>query len=483
MKSRFYSLCSLSTMLALLSLIAGCSSGGDDSASNDGEMNSMTLTGRYVSSAQPSAPFKASQSSVTLTHAYAIALYDDRIGMDDAIEVNISEDGSFAIEVAPEYDWVLLQQFSNGRTSLLSIPVVDSNESLLSAPTSKISSTTFDYGDVESSATDGESESSQNSHDVANLTSYSLEDLTILAKNDDYLKAIRNLFRYNIGKDANHSVGEEISMVSVNSVALNGDSFVRSDVFRGYQIDLYFGSALKVAKSYEKICSNEANLTVVPPGAIGTSTTTFTPEAPFGGFMHRDVNPEQGCTSSDGFMTLSADGGIGLFFGETTEQLAQSVPIAKGDFNVLLDGEQMAFFDLAYGVPVTADKHLKAIIPSVKLNLDDNQSVTDISVQWSSYDENSKSYQAVDKSLLPELLKNNYVGVALVDESSEAPYLADGTPTCTFDDTFSTISCAFNEKSYYHPDLNVSARDVSLVSISYKHGALNYRFNFYVNPF
>ena len=438
-------LASLSTLLFL-----GCSSDStNDDSTND---KSITLSGTFDSSyafyKSPSwyrsllTPAYAAESFNKIKKAIAVPIHEgSEILMHQAKTLDINEDGSFSASLETNYSWVILLQRMDGNFDFVSIPVGDgsSDETLVNIPVNAAESD-LNLGTITRDSGSREARSSKSTKDLAKNFSFSSADLDFLADMDNAFKAVANNYRNNFGKSQDLSIQEKINIFISSTDLLNTQTAVRSDIYDGFSMIFNAQKNHPLAKAYNDICHGDKTVALKFPTTtftLSTSTKNFTGSIESSGTAMNITSPSgSGDTmcqenTSQGIIDIgyatSHGGSVGIFSGGGPSYLAQNAGLPYGLFDLQLNNQSVAKFNLDYNLPVTADKHLKVPIASFKLHADSNDKVDYIDVQWYLYNEVAQDYKPV---VLKDL--QQYIGEMhtltwndAAQKSSECPFNSD----------------------------------------------------------
>jgi len=458
---------SLAAVLVMSTLFMGCSKDDDKNES----ANSILLSGVFGEVSGQQGAQRASALGEDIKNAIAIPIASDRIMMEEAVPLDIKEDGSFTAAVTEEYGWVVLLENANGEYKFLSLPLsADSNETLITFfPKSDL-----DFGTVEYKSVTDEADSENNVSEMADKFIFTMDQLTDISAADDVFKAVANSYRNNYKKDMSEQVSDIMHVVSVATDGLNTDSFVKADTYTGFMMDFEFGSQTQLASAGEKICANDLKVGLKFPSdsdKLYTSTKEYT-----GSLMSSDMEFDtafdpsvNACTEpTHDFVISYGPGSVGFFRGEDRSMLAQNTTLPNGLFALQLqDGVEntsVAQFELDYNLPINADGKLLLPVPAFKIKLNNDGTVEGCDVAWYLYNEGAQQYYPIrDFSTFTSMLH---------DINSASNWIGDSTNQ----EFRSTFSSDYRHLKFSKQDISWEVVNDLRVGIQYDVGNTHVRF-------
>ncbi len=408
----------------------GC--GGSKSSSGSSEVAKLVLTGKigssYVIAAAPSnildrfcsifQPQKAwaSYSNGAINKVIAMPYEGGYLGEYTILEsklVDINLDGTFSLSLEKDRNWVLILVDSNatGREKFVGYVAMkmNANDSALLAPVSSATASSLDIGTINQSATDTSLALTEN---TLTTTAFSLSQsqLLDLAKNDDLLKIVKNLYfnyqggiYWNLRPDYNwsgdYSTISGTGFPNPSTFTFSGGySFQLDSNFTGITIQQFIGPPTGTPK---------ALLELYPPASV---------EAKDSGFIYNVSTPISNLNNTTGGPTAGGEWEAwanDFFAGERYGNISYSIGSLTGTipsgfwkFGVTNTGTatllSSAEFDVAVASPISGTT-IKGFVPSIKLNVDGSKIITSVDIKW--YYWNGSSYSEVtDTSALKSLV-------------------------------------------------------------------------------
>ena len=379
--------------------LSGC--GGDSSSdtTTDSNLDNTKLSGNLGTSyAFYKAPWYRSLFATPayaagfgqVKKAVAIPLADGYVLMENAKEVTINSDGTFSVALdrqvtdpdngqKVDLNWIIILEKTDGTYNFLSIPNNDGSDSLVNLPIAKTTAD-IDLGDIDNSSDEGRS--SKKLDDIASKVTYDINQLTVLSKTDDVVKAVINQYRNNLGKDENEIITVRLTVIGEGNFTKMATEYSKASTYRGYTINIQAGSATVLQQNKDAICDNSKQIEIdLPTGKsisfVGDSTYTSLVSA--GGSWNG--------TSCSGGNTLfqeqtNDDGSLSLNFGGGYT-VVNSTTVPKGDWTLKFDGQELGKYDLSYSLPAE-NGTMKLPVPAVKLDLDpnDNNKTKGFYIKW-----------------------------------------------------------------------------------------------------
>jgi len=406
----------------------GCGGGGG-SSSGSSSVAKLVLTGKigagYQASYTPPERFFDRFIPSFVNNAMAIAgiTVDKIIAMPydsgylgeycilEAKEAVINSlDGTFSLSLEKNRNWllILVNTAAIGRDKFVGYIALkmDADNSMLLTPVSSATTSTLDLGTIDQSA-DPDVAMTQ---DVVTTTAFSLNQsqLLDLAKNDDLLKIVKNLyFNYQSGIYWNlrpdYNWGGDYS--AINGTFSNPSAFTFSGGY-SFQLDSNFHGITVQQFIGPPTGSPKALLEVYPPSSV---------EAKDSGFIYDASTPISNLNNTTGGLTQSGDweAWSGNFFaGERYGNISYSLTAFTGTIpagfwklgitstpsTALANAE----FDVAVASPISGTV-IKGFVPSIKVNVDGSKRITSVDIKW--YVWNGATYEEViDQNALKSLV-------------------------------------------------------------------------------
>ena len=412
----------------------GCG-GSSSSSSGSSEVAKLALTGTIegysiIQTEAPSTTLDRFCSIFEPTKLYAITGDVDKIiampyeggylGEYTILESKsfpINLDGTFSLSLEKNRNWVLILVNSTltGRDKFVGYVAMktDANESTLLAPVSSATASSLDIGTVSQSITDSTLALTEN---ALTTTAFSLSQsqLLDLAKNDDLLKIVKNLyFNYNNGVYWNlrpdYNWSGDYSAISgtgfpdpATYIFSGGYAFQLDGNFTGVTVQQLIGPPTGTPK---------ALLELYPPSAVESKNNGFiyntsipisnatvrndTAQITAGGYWE---------TSGSEFFANNAYGNISYSFSSFTGTIPTgfwTMGITSTPSTLLTSAE----FDVAVASPISGTV-IKGFVPSIRVNVDGSKRITSVDVKWYSW--NGSSYQEVTDSKALESLAGSF---------------------------------------------------------------------------
>jgi len=500
----------LSGLTALfLATLVGCSN-GDNSSDTNTSTDSIKVSGNlgegyafyrrhWYSSLFFTKAFASEFGKIE--KALAIPIVDASADLDDAKEITINPDGSFSVSLeksleweedgetmTKKIDWVILFQKTDGSISFLSIPKDDATDTLINLPISQ-ALTDINVGYVNNNKDEGES-----TLHLSNLTknvNYSLSELNTIASVDDILKSVSNDYLNNYGKPNDETLHEVVHVVTSGDYSTIGTQFTKADQWEGYAFHFYGEKNSLLAQHFEDLCKTDGYLKLIPPAGatLQVGDTTYSADNPFtseGGSIESLEGGEEECEGGITYFRKEADGSVmvNIITGDNSSSLITTKPIPPGFFQLQLNGNTIGKFALSYNLPISDDQHLKTPIPAIKLDLDENNKIKGIYVQWYIYNPSTQSYETTDLSKVNSITDNYSIHLDDFDGTDERnDQLEIRCDNISLDTTYVPLSkCEFYPQTgiYYNYDGNdqYNADDINVV---YNLGNTEFRYTYRYN--
>ncbi len=394
----------------------GC--GGSKSSSGSSSVARLVLTGKigssYIIAAAPSnildrfcsifQPQKAwaAYSDGTVDKVIAMPYDSGYLGeycLLEAKEAVINPaDGTFSLSLEKDRNWVLILVDSSltGREKFVGYIAlkVDATDSMLLAPVSSATASTLDLGTIDQSA-DTYVALTQ---DVVTTTAFSLSQnqLLDLARNDDLLKIVKNLY-FNYQGGIYWNLRPDYKW-SGDYSAISGTGFPNpsTHIFDGgyaFQLDSNFHGVTVQQFIGPPSGTFKALLELYPPstvdglaGGFGGGGAIYDASTPI---SNANVNlATAGPTASGEWEAWSNDffaGERGSDISYSTTSLTGTVPIGLWKFGMTNTTTSAllasAEFDVAVASPISGTI-IKGFVPSIKVNVDGSNKIISVDIKW-----------------------------------------------------------------------------------------------------
>ena len=505
-KTKWLIVVSVIFVIAYIINYVGC--GGKGGSSGGSSVPKLTLTGKIGSGYQayfnpPLRPFdRFLPSFMNYAYAYGTGTVVDKIiaikcvmgspqGMQDAKEVTISSaDGSFNISLEKNTDWILMLVNSAAVGDAKFVGYVALNDgsgnNLLQFPVQNVSNSSLDLGNLDQSVTETDTALSDNSAITASTFAMNVNQLTALARNDDFFKFVKNFyFNYN------YSTG--IYWIMRPNFSWEGDYFTLTDTptapaytYNSYQLLL---SSNSTEYNMDNVC-----------GTNGITKTIFALHPPLGsevpktdGTITYTYGTRPLSNTSIATYTVGADGrrqsgpNSDMGVGENTPPspilafqiglLSGTIPAGLWSWVITNTGTGIGAlqgqYDVAVGSPITGSGMVKGFVPVLKVNLDNdtNRRITSVDIMWFMLNATEDGYDLVtDISVLKYLMElaslgfcnyNNFTGPKVSELISFNP---------------STQTRFIPSKVWYYNKPGIGIEDAQEISWSYTSGGVGFFF-------
>ncbi|MBI5778946.1 MAG: hypothetical protein HZA49_05765 [Planctomycetes bacterium] len=408
----------------------GC--GGSSSSSGSSSVAKLTLSGKigtsYIVAAAPSnildrfctifQPQKAwaAYSDGTVDKVIAMPYDSGYLGeycLQGIKEAVINVDGTFNLSLEKDRNWLLILVDSSvtGREKFVGYVALKMNttDSMLLAPVSSATASSLDLGTIEQSITDSDVALTEN---TVTTTAFSLSQsqLLDLAKNDDLLKIVKNLYfnyqggvYWNLRPDYNwsgdYSAISGTGFPNPSTFTFSGGyNFQLDSNFMGITVQQFIGPPTGTPK---------ALLELYPPASV---------EAKDSGFIYDTSTPISNLNNTTGGPTVGGEWEAwanDFFAGErygnisySTGSLTGTIPVGFWKFGVTNTGTSTllssAEFDVAVASPISGTV-IKGFVPSIKVNVDGSKRITSVDVKWYAWD-GAAYVEVTDTSALKSLV-------------------------------------------------------------------------------
>jgi hypothetical protein len=335
------------------------------------------------------------------------------------------ENGKFIITLSGSIsadDWVLLlvnSDADNRADTIVSyVSISDLNERLLQFPIKKMSGT-IELGNIQvDDDSDDESTADTGLDELATACSLSYGQLRQMAKTDDLVKSIRNLY-CNATFDNSGNVSSYYQPVLQhrwlqNILTAENQFSTHEDHYQGYGLEIYFDSD-DISWS-DLIDPSIDAVNLFPPTDISivdfysqSSSLDYGVDVPIPSDGPFNPNLDSAYDNDLGFCAFkNVHNLIRLQYASTPVHTWSGFEgiIPEGDW-LLTDSEQnetFANFDFSFESPFNDDGTSKIYIPSLKITTGGDDKISVISVRWLLYDQTTETYEVVtDTDILMDL--------------------------------------------------------------------------------
>ncbi len=333
----------------------------------------------------------------------------------------------------------------------------------------------IDLGTLTSNGT----ETSSTNTAATNATKFGFTEAQLLAmaKTDDTLKVIKNVFgNFNESTGLYTTIKPFYLWKYSNAIGVIKDTYSTPATtvanFAGY---LYYFNSSNTAINYSQVCANTQALAVYPPSTVTnmSQTVTFNATTPL-----TSAGSSNG-TGSDycgiGHIYLRDDTGkygsganFQFNFGISGEYLKP--PIPSGNWILKAGSTTIATFDGQLGSPFVASDTTKPIIliPAMKAT-SSGSNISSVNIRWYQRNATSGAYDEVTDSALLKQMKSVFVEMSQYTGGtySEMRNFDEGTTDFTF--TPSTYSWRF-------PSLGSGGKAANDIALGYQLNGISYRF-------
>lgn len=402
-------------------------------------------------------------------------------------EIPINLDRTFTMSLEKDMNWLLILVDTNqtGRANQFIGYVAlnaGSGESLLQLPVSNVTADSLDLGNLVS-ATD--MAVADNAAITATTFSLTEQQLTTLAKGDDMLKIVKNLFvNYDSATGIYYLLRPQYEWRgSYASLSLGAYTTATDYAYHHYLLMLETNDPSLTLNNListngvapAKVCQ------MTPPSNVPTvdNITVYSTTNPIsnGYAVAADLIPN---TNGPGSMlqypsTLrdfrAQQSGANMLFDLGSANLSGTAP--AGIWNWTVNGAPAGQFDIAITLPITGDKQVKGFVPAIKVNtanVGGFEKITNIQIKWYVYDDGAAGYVDADSAVLKYLTQSFMM--LLSNGSSTTPRFEDfsNLPLST-----SMVTPALANGWYLGtgPDVTLEARRIGF---GYKSGGVEYFF-------
>ncbi len=447
--------------LSILALVFVLSCGGGGSSSTPTSSgNTVTISGNVGSSytvvSEPSlldrffallSSDRAIAAGPQVDKVWGLPTVDGEVSPESfqyKVEIPINSDGTFSVDlpksvsvdmdgstVTLDLDWILLLINSQATTKqdmiVGYIALSDLSDSLLWMPISSASAN-IDLGTL--SQVGNEARSTTTLSDAASAFTFSLDQLRQIAKTDDVLKNIKNVFaNYDQSTGKYWLLEPYFGWSDVPSSIKNQWSDPANLQFYGYAF--YMPTNNTSNPTFTEICNGTKTLKLYPPAAVHLldNSATFDANNPIytesgqidqrqdgsqecgGTYFYLRDDTQNSQAQMNWYMYNFIVGDDNLLAPDT-----QTQPIPSGYWTLKLDdGTQettVATFDLAVASPFDSSGNPVIFMPSLNVTVDANDNITSIQLKFYTYDSQNNSWvEVTDSQVLEQMLTAIWVGI------------------------------------------------------------------------
>ena len=397
-------------------------------------------------------------------------------------EIPINPDRTFTMSLEKDTNWllILVDTTQIGRANqFISYVALNagSGESLLQLPVSSVPADSLDLGSLVQTA---DMAVADNAAITATAFSLTEQQLTTLAKGDDMLKIVKNLF-------VNYDSAAGIYYLLRPQYEWRGDYDALSlDAYTTATDYAYHHYLLMLDTSDPSLTLNSLISTngvapakvcqMIPPSDVPTvdNITVYSTTNPISNAyaVAADIvaGPQlQYPSTRRDFRAQQL--GANMMFDLGAANLSGTAP--AGIWNWTINGAPTAQFDIFITLPITGDKQVKGFVPAIKVNTVTDagcEKITGIQIKWYVYDDGAAGYVEADNTVLKYLtqsfmmlLSNDSLTTPRLEEFSELPL------------TTSTITPAL-ATGWYLGNGPTPAQEARRIGFSYKSGGVEYFF-------
>lgn len=352
-------------------------------------------------------------------------------------EATINASGSFSLSLEKNMNWLLLlvdttaidpKNIFVGYVALN----VNGSDGLLEIPATTAAGSTLDLGTLNNT---GDTALSDNTSIAATDFAMTAGQLLSLAKNDELLKLVKNLFiNYNFATGTYYTLRPDYKWRGDYDAISNTFYAPAAYQYISYQFQFDTNStALTLDQIGGTSGTAKTLIELYPPtGAIvttvnGTPVEFYTGSLPISNYNNgaaltkiqkADLTWEVQCP--DFFASEMPEGGISYSLGSAN--LEGDIP--PGYWNWVISGTLTGEFDVAVATPITATTKIKGFVPVIRANVAANNTITSIDVKWYTLNEAGTDYvEVTDITILKYLIgsrvdlyiENSYGGLRRYD--------------------------------------------------------------------
>jgi len=337
-------------------------------------------------------------------------------GIEHADYVTINPDGTFEVSVDTSIsdNWVLLlldstQEYKKQQV-LGYVTMGAGNDSLIKLPVNEASGDEIDLGTLDTDDPNGDEVKSSNTDDQnADQFSFTVDQLKKIAKTDDMLKFVKNLYiNYNETSGEYYTVLPGFTFRDSQAELIKDDFPDPGDIAGG----LYFTTLGSIqfktnSSAFVEINDNDV-ISLTPPGPVRMEDYNDSTN-------YEEYNNGEEIPTNEHSAPALEDGVFQVTFSYFSVQDGYPAGIWKLNKN----GEEYAYFDISSTYPVEEVDNIrfpKIYVPVLKVNLENNI-IKSIQIKWYVYDETQNPpYSEVlgdDPAIQNSILNNDGEGITI----------------------------------------------------------------------
>jgi hypothetical protein len=440
---------------ALALMISAC--GGKNSGGGDDGGETLSLTASLGTGLSAASTFKSLRnelfrshyslfSSQTVDSVVAIPVIDGDMSyesMGNIVEGSIESGGNLSISIPKnDYEWVLVLLDSTQEEKIDQvvgyIKLSDAESSgLMKLDASDVSESSLDVGEITKSAGSDEIGSTETLEDLSDKFSSSIDALREVARTDKLLKSVKNFYANYDATSNTYYLVQPYYVMNYDADSIDDINSMDADftdvsklTYGGY--GLYFNVSDEDRVQFPDLCGDpsDSEITLTPPGTLygANQDGTVDSDPAINVLTNPSMSDEtgssdyrycgsEGVTSADGFYAHGNGGGTDFgfnwgggygFFGEPPE----------GRWNMDVDGDPVATYEIAAGSPVNESGQLNVYLPSFRVIREEGSNeITKIQVRFYTYNPGSDSFELITDptTMLSNIGENGQVGVELSD--------------------------------------------------------------------
>lgn len=387
--------------VVLLSFTIGCSSpvGGDAEPS----LTDVRYSGRLLTSAEGQVQSSSVQTLQSETPdadtVMAVPLERDRrfrfrrSMIDNAVTEPIDDEGRLSLDLAVDKDWVimLLDTDRERHEQIVAfLGLEDSDDVLLRTPTDAAEGD-VDAGDAIEISGDTAYQEGTLQLNEASL-GLSMSELQEIARTSNLVRAVANIY-------INYEKEHELHPLLVHQWCVDPDStrngWSRPIDYEYFGLRPYLDYSAPFPFEYESVEDGGTTVTVVPPAEAERSEEETIPEDG----VSTSGSPDYIDVWGDGTEVATWDNGLSIKHGSENNIRIDihylKHPVAPGLWEILVDGDTVSYIDMAGSSPVLPTGEATTYVPSVRLDVNDEDYVERMHVEWKVYDPQDEQYRTV----------------------------------------------------------------------------------------
>ncbi len=329
-------------------------------------------------------------------------------------EVQINADGTFSLNLDKQVshqgqlydvDWILLlinSQAPKASQIVGYIALSDTQGSLLRMPIGS-STSNIDLGNI---AQTGDEALSSKSIANAGTYSLSLEQLQQIAKNDDLLKNIKNVYmNYDPVNGVYYELQPGFGWADVPASIKNTWSDPATYTYAGYQI--YLGTNNITNPTFAQVSSDAVNVELYPPSDVTANGITYGSGTPI---------TSSGYSTNNATNFYARNDSTSIMYNFVTGDSSRIMTPITGGLWLLKKKEgssytTLAQFDLGVANPVGAGNRPLYYVPRIMVTTDGSDTITKIELEW--YEYNASTYVKVaDQAGVNKALNNSAISIS-----------------------------------------------------------------------